>query len=48
LFPGEYDTGIKVSKAEMRRLKLVKHDMLGQSNYSIHPNQNVNLFWAPA
>jgi hypothetical protein len=42
LFPGEYDTGIKFSKAEIRELNLVKHDTLGQWNYSLHPNQNVN------
>jgi hypothetical protein len=41
-FPGEYDTGLKISKAEMRQLNLVKHDTLGQWNYSLLPNQNVN------
>ena len=42
LFPGEYDTGIKFSKAEIRELHLVKHDTLGQWNYSLHPAKNVN------
>lgn len=37
LFPGDYDTGIKISKAEIRELNLVKHDTLGQWNYSLHP-----------
>lgn len=42
LSPGEYDTGIKISKAEMRELNLVQHDTLGQWNYSLRPTQNVN------
>jgi hypothetical protein len=41
-FPGEYDTGATVSDAQMRRLNLVKHDTLGQWNYSLRPNLNVN------
>ena len=39
---GDYETGIKISKAEMRALNLNKHDTLGQWNYSLHPQQNVN------
>jgi hypothetical protein len=39
LFPGEYDTGIKFSKAEIRELNIVKHDTLGQWNYSLRPNR---------
>jgi len=42
LTPGDYDTGIRISNAEMRELNLVKHDTLGSWNYSLHPNQNVN------
>ena len=42
LSPGDYDTGVKISKAEMRELNLVKHDTLGQWNYSLHPNHNAN------
>ena len=42
LTPGDYDTGIRISKAAMRELNLVKHDTLGSWNYSLHPNQNVN------
>jgi len=41
-FPGDYETGTKISKAEMRQLNLVKHETLGQWNYSLHPKQNVN------
>ena len=39
LFPGQYDTGIKFSKAKIPELNLVKHDTLGQWNYSLHPNR---------
>ncbi|MEK7408554.1 MAG: hypothetical protein AAB225_26075, partial [Acidobacteriota bacterium] len=42
LIPGHYDTGIKISDAEMRQLKLVPHDTLGRWNYTLHPTQNVN------
>lgn len=42
LTPGDYDTGIRISKAEMRALNLAKHDTLGSWNYSLRPNQNVN------
>jgi hypothetical protein len=42
LSPGEYETGIKFSKAEIQELNLVKHDTLGQWNYRLKPNQNVN------
>ena len=42
LSPGDYETGVRISKAEMRELNLVKHDTLGQWNYSLRPNHNVN------
>ncbi len=42
LITGHYDTGIKISDAEMRQLKLVPHDTLGRWNYTLHPTQNVN------
>lgn len=37
-----YETGTKISEAEMRKISLVKHDTLGRWNYTIHPAQNVN------
>ena len=32
LIPENYDTGIKISDAEMRQLNLVPHEMLGRWN----------------
>lgn len=37
-----YETGTKISDAEMRKLRLVPHDTLGRWNYTLHPIQNVN------
>jgi hypothetical protein len=37
-----YETGIKISDAEMRQLNLVPHDVLGRWNYTVSPSQNVN------
>ena len=42
LLPGEYETGMKFSKAEIRALNLVRNDTLGKWNYSLHPIKNVN------
>jgi len=42
LIPGQYETGIKISDAEMRQLNLVPHATLGRWNYTVHPIQNVN------
>jgi hypothetical protein len=42
LIPENYDTGIKISDAEMRQLNLVPHDTLGRWNYTMRPMQNVN------
>jgi hypothetical protein len=42
LIPGQYETGIKISNAEMRQLNLVPHEQLGRWNYTVHPAQNVN------
>jgi hypothetical protein len=42
LIPGNYDTGIRISDAEMRQINLVPHDTLGRWNYTLHPTQNVN------
>jgi len=42
LIPEIYDTGIKISDAEMRQLNLVPHQTLGRWNYTVHPVQNVN------
>ena len=42
LIPDNYDTGIKISDAEMRQLKLVPHERLGRWNYTVGPTQNVN------
>ena len=42
LIPETYDTGIKISDAEMRKLNLVPHEMLGRWNYTVRPTQNVN------
>jgi hypothetical protein len=42
LIPENYDTGIKISDAEMRQLNLVPHEMLGRWNYTVRPSQNVN------
>ena len=42
LIPENYDTGIKVSDAEMRQLNLVPHEVLGRWNYTVRPTQNVN------
>jgi hypothetical protein len=42
LIPENYDTGIKISDAEMRHLNLVPHEMLGRWNYTVRPSQNVN------
>ena len=42
LIPENYETGIKIPDAEMRRLNLVPHDMLGSWNYTVRPTQNVN------
>lgn len=42
LVPDDYETGLRISKAEMRELNLLRHDTLGQWNYSLRPNQNVN------
>jgi len=42
LMPENYDTGIKISDAEMRRLNLVPHEKLGRWNYTVRPAQNVN------
>jgi hypothetical protein len=37
-----YETGIKISDAEMHQLNLVPHEMLGRWNYTVRPSQNVN------
>jgi hypothetical protein len=37
LLPGEYPTGEKVSHAEMKGLKLVRHAVCPRWNYTIHP-----------
>lgn len=42
LIAENYDTGIKISDAEMRRLNLVPHDVLGRWNYTVSPSENVN------
>ena len=42
LIPENYDTGIKISDAEMRQLNLVPHDVLGRWNYTVRPTQHVN------
>jgi hypothetical protein len=42
LLPENYDTGIKISDAEMHQLNLVKHDTLGIWNYTLHPAPNGN------
>ena len=42
LMPENYDTGIKISDAEMRQLNLVPHEMFGRWNYTVRPTQNVN------
>ena len=42
LIPENYDTGIKISDAEMRQLNLAPHEMLGRWNYTVRPAQNVN------
>ena len=42
LMPENYDTGIKISDAEMRQLNLVPHEKLGRWNYTVRPAQNVN------
>ena len=42
LIPENYDTGIKISDAQMRQLNLVPHDILGRWNYTVRPTQNVN------
>ena len=42
LIPDNYDTGIKISDAEMRQLNLVPHERLGRWNYTVGPTQNVN------
>ena len=42
LIPETYDTGIKISDAEMCQLNLVPHEMLGRWNYTVRPTQNVN------
>ena len=41
LIPENYDTGIKISDAEMRQLNLVPHEMPGCWNYTVRPTQNV-------
>ena len=42
LIPEHYDTGIKITDAEMRRLNLVPNGVLGRWNYTVRPSQNVN------
>jgi len=42
LIPENYDTGIKISDAEMRQLNLVPHEILGRWNYTVRPTLNVN------
>jgi hypothetical protein len=42
LMPENYDTGIKISDAQMRQLNLVPHEILGRWNYTVRPAQNVN------
>jgi hypothetical protein len=37
-----YETGTKISDAEMRKISLVPHDTLGRWNYTVRPTQNVN------
>ena len=37
-----YETGTKISDAEMRKITLVPHDTLGRWNYTVRPVQNVN------
>jgi len=40
--PENYETGFKISDAQMRQLNLVPHEMLGRWNYTVRPRQNVN------
>jgi len=42
LIPDQYDTGIKISDAEMCQLNIVPHAVLGCWNYTVSPAQNVN------
>ena len=42
LIPENYETGIKISNAEMRQINLIPHDVLGRWNYTVRPTQNVN------
>lgn len=42
LMPGHYNTGIRISDAEMRQINLVPHGTLGRWNYTLHSTQNVN------
>ena len=37
-----YETGIKISAAEMDMISLTRHDTLGQWNYTLRPAKNVN------
>jgi Rhodopirellula transposase DDE domain len=37
LDPGTYDTGIKISQAQMNALPLSRHDWHGDWNYTLHP-----------
>ena len=37
-----YETGIKVSDAEMTMINLANHDTLSRWNYTLRPAENVN------
>lgn len=39
-----YETGIKVSDAEMTMINLANHDTLSRWNYTLRPAENVNWF----
>ena len=42
LLPGEYETGVKISDAQMKELNLETHPTFGCWNYTLRPHQNVN------
>ena len=45
LIPENYNTGIKISDAEMRQLNLIPHDTLGCWNYTVRPMQECELIF---
>jgi hypothetical protein len=42
LVPRYFETGKKVSSAQMRQLSLIKHSVLPEWNYTLYPRQNPN------